>query len=257
MKIIKKYFYLIAVFLGIIGFTFEITILKLFMMFSVLTLYQREQMYGDLSEYTKEQTVSALKKVFKYFFIMFFIIGLLLLILVALKSNIEKNLIYIYSLFFMSFFIFYKFLFGKIKIFTQMIDFFFSYIDKNFLLWSILISIFITKKNFYLYQELIVILIPIFTFFPPIVSLLDKEGQIQKKIIKYSIFLIINLLTIIVFEKISVPNFSFYVSYKNIIFIILSLIKLLCTSFIYFYILQITYLSGKLCTSTSIKENQI
>lgn len=115
--------------------------------------------------------------------------------------------------------------------------------------WNVISSFFISLYSIYLYQELIVNLLTIFTFLPPLISLLDKEKVYQNKIIRYTIFLIVNLLLVLILEKLTIPNFTFKLEKNGLTIVLLSLTKLLCTSFSYFYMLQITYLS---CSITMI-----
>lgn len=249
MKFLKKYFYSLMFVLCIISFFYESKVLLMFLLLTTLVIYYRELEFGNLHSYTKEQTYIAIKRVAKEFF--YFLFGSLAIvaIVVLLTTNLKNYLLPLYITFFVLFAISAHTIFNRRSIIIRFIEFLFNFFDTHFISWCILVSIIITKKNLYLYEDLIIILIPIFTFLPPVVSLIDKEGTFQKKLIKYSIFLIINLLFLIIFDKMNIQNFYFDANQGNLIPILLSLFKLLCTSFSYFFITQITYLSIKFCVT--------
>lgn len=247
MCFLKKYFYLIMFIFLAFSIFYDIKILQIFIMLIVLVIYYREIEFGNLSSYTKEQTHVAIKRVVKEFFYLLFVTLVIIIAVILLTTNLKKYLVPLYITFFTIFAILAHTIFSRRNVIIRFIEFIFNFFDSHFIFFCLLASIIITKKNLYLYNDLIIILIPIFTFLPPVITLIDNEKPMQKKVVKYTIFLIISLLFIILLNRINVENFYFDMEQGKIIPIFLSLLKLLCTSISYFFIINTTYLSFKFC----------
>jgi len=255
ISFIKKFFYPIMFILSIISFSSENKLMQFFVVCVALVISVLEIKFGEKQKYTKKEIIWAIKKIFEIGFksviILIFFIG----VIFCLTKNIKQYTNHLYIIFFSAFALFYKLIFKKSdNLISSVINYVFKVLEHNFLVWCILSSILISKKNFYLSEGIIPLLITIFSFLPPIVSLINKEEYNQKKIIKYTIFLLINLLCLIVFKEINIQNFKFNSEQEKLVPFILSLINLLCTSFAYFYIIQITYLSSKFCMKISNKN---
>lgn len=251
-----KYFYLSMFILSIINFFLKNNILIIFLILVALFCQTREAFFGEKNEYNKQENYNTIKIIIKIFL---FMISIIVLIVMGISFNIDtqKYINWIYILYFIFFFIFCKFFYTQTNFINKFIKFIFELLDNNLIYWNIVTSFFISINNVYLYQDLIVNLLTIFTFLPPLISLLDKEQIYQNKIIRYTIFLIINLLLVLILEKLNIPNFTFKLEKNGLIIVLLSLTKLLCTSFSYFYMLQITYLSCRITMIPLKKQKKL
>ncbi len=253
MNFLKKYFYFIMMLMCIVAFYFDFKLLQFPIIIIVLIIYYREYMFGILSSYTKEQNYAAAKRAIRDFCIFIGFSTFLIILTLLFIANLKDYLIQIYIIFFLTFIILYKIISKRKIILIKFAEFVFIHFEKNISYFCLISSIIIVKKNLYLYDNLIIILIPIFSFLPPVISIINKEITFQKKVINYCILLMINLLFITISDKIGIQNFYFDMEQGKILFIFLSLLKLLCTSFSYFFIIQVTYLSIRFCISTTDK----
>lgn len=247
MNFLKKYFYLIMLIVCIISFAFDFKLLQIFVIITALVIYYREYMFGNLNSYTKEQNYAAIKRVVKGFCIFMGTFAFLIISVMLFIANLKDYLIQVFFTFFLVFVVLYRVISKKKIAFIKFAEFVFVHSEKNISYFCLIASIIIVKKNLYLYDNLIIILIPIFSFLPPVISIINKDITFQKKVINYCILLMINLLFITISDKIGVQNFYFDMEQGKILFLLLSLLKLLCTSFSYFFIIQVTYLSIRFC----------
>lgn len=220
---------------------------------SLFYYYQRELYKGKSKDFIVK------KMCYHFFAILISFFSILAFIYLLIESSTIKNYknyhILILVIFIFIFLFFIKLIQKNKNSFFKIIGAFFIFLESHFVLFSLLFTFVIVGLKIHLSTSLVEVLIPIFTFIPPIIALIEKENPIHKTIIRYSIFLIANLLLIIVFNNMQIPDYTFQIIKEIPLIILFSLVKLLINSFVYFYIIQITYQSVNLCVVIRALEN--
>lgn len=231
-------------------------LITMFICFAVLAEYYKDFKFPGKKTYTFAEIKQVIKGTLFFMMIPTLIAGIMISLIIFFSSDVHRYLNYIYSTFVLGFFS--LFLWVKktknrnilIKFIANIIPF----IERHPLVWGIYSLIFIPFQNFYMNNKLFNYLIPIFSFFPPVIAILDTERKYRNKIIKYSILVITSLLCLVILEESQIANFTFVINEESGFIILLSLIKLLITSYCYFGILQVLHFIIKSCTSVSIKN---